>query len=58
MSAESSRVSTKRDVGLDELVRKMKLSEAEREEVVLARAEKECLPVVKWMEVGKLLTTK
>ena len=25
---------------------------------MLARAEKESLPVVKWMEVGKLLTTK
>ena len=45
-------------MGLDELLKNMKLSEAEREVVVLDRAEKENLPAVKWMAVGKLLTMK
>ena len=56
MSAESSRGGAKKEMGLHELLRRMQLNEAEREEVVLAREEKEKLPVVKWMAVAKLLT--
>lgn len=58
MSTESSKAGTKREMGLDELLRKMNLSEAEHDEVVLVREEKENLPAVKWMAVGKLLTSK
>lgn len=56
MSTESSKASSRHEMGLDELLRKMKLREAEHEEVALAREEKESLPAVKWMAVGKLLT--
>ena len=45
MSMESSKVSTRREMGLDEFLRKMKLS-GECDEVVLAREEKKSLPVV------------
>lgn len=46
MVSEPSKARAKRDVDLDELLRKMQLSETEREEVVLVK-EKESLPTVK-----------
>lgn len=58
MAAESSRARAKHDLGLDELLQKMQLSEVEREGFVLAKEEKENLPTVKWMAVAKLLTSK
>ncbi|KAK1610483.1 hypothetical protein QYE76_034156 [Lolium multiflorum] len=41
-----------------ELLRKLNLSEAEREGVVLGKADQGNLPEVKWMAVAKLLTIK
>jgi hypothetical protein len=43
---------------VDELLRKLNLSEAEREGVVLRKADQGNLPEVKWMSVAKLLTIK
>ena len=43
---------------MDELLSKLQLSEEERDGVVLAKADRENLPAVKWMAVAKLLTLK
>jgi hypothetical protein len=47
MASEPSKARAKRDVDLDELLRKMRLSETKHEEVVLAKEKKESLPTVK-----------
>ena len=56
MAAESSKKTKVFEV--DELLKNLKLSEAERDGVFLAKAERGDLPEVKWMVVGKVLTDK
>jgi hypothetical protein len=59
MAAEPLRTgSTRRDVGVEELLQKLQLSEVEREGVVLRKEESENLPSIKWMAAMKLLTTR
>ena len=59
MAAEPLRTgSTRRDVGVEELLQKLQLSEAEREGVVLWKEESENLLSIKWMAAAKLLTTR
>ncbi|CAO2169894.1 unnamed protein product [Urochloa humidicola] len=48
----------KGEVDVDELLKKLRLSDAEREGVVLAKEERGSLPEVKWMAAAKLLTGK
>lgn len=43
---------------VDELLKNLKLSEAEQDGVVLAKADRAKLPEVKWMAAARLLTTK
>jgi hypothetical protein len=43
---------------VEDLLRKLKLSEGEREGVFLAKEERGSLPEVKWMAAAKLLTGK
>jgi hypothetical protein len=45
-------------VEVDELLKHMKLSDAERDGVFLAKADRGDLPKVKWMAVARLLTVK
>ena len=47
-----------REVDMNALLQKLKLSEAEKEGVFLAKEDRDKLPNVKWMAVAKLLTTK
>lgn len=47
-----------RESDIDELLRKLRLSEAERDGAFLAREDRDRLPQVKWTAVAKLLTTK
>lgn len=59
MAAESSeRGAMKADLSVDELLSMLKLSDAEKDEVVLAKEDRENLPAVKWMAAAKLLTSK
>ncbi|CAO2162743.1 unnamed protein product [Urochloa humidicola] len=48
----------KGEVDVDELLKKLRLSDAEREGVVLAKEERGSLPEVKWMAAAKLLIGK
>jgi hypothetical protein len=57
MAAESAS-SKKRGVEVEDLLRKLKLSEFEQEGVFLAKEERSKLPKVKWMAVAKVLTSK
>jgi hypothetical protein len=43
---------------VDELLSKLQLSEAEKEGVLLTKADHEALPEIKWMAAAKLLTSK
>jgi hypothetical protein len=57
--ATSSNSKARRDEGdLDDLLRKLQLTKAEREGVFLAKADREGFPKVKWMAAAKLLTIK
>ncbi|XP_051220993.1 uncharacterized protein [Lolium perenne] len=56
MEAEGSKKARVYEV--DELLKNLKLSEAEREGVFLAKEDRESLPEVKWMAVGRLLTVR
>lgn len=47
-----------RESDIDELLRKLRLSEAEWDGVFLAWEDRDRLPQVKWTAVAKLLTTK
>lgn len=59
MAAGASHSGTKHGgAEVDELLRKMTLSEAEQDGVILAEEDKAELPEVKWMAVAKVLTTK
>ncbi|CAN6249597.1 unnamed protein product [Urochloa humidicola] len=59
MAAEPSKAKVKRgDVDVHELLQKLRLSEAEREGVVLGKETTGSLPDVKWMAAAKLLTGK
>lgn len=59
MAADSSDARVKTgEVDVNTLLQKLRLNEAEREEVVLAREERGSLPEVKWLAVAKLLTVK
>ena len=49
---------SKAEMEVDELLKKLQLSEEEKDGVVLAKADRDNLPVVKWMAVAKLLTAK
>lgn len=55
--ASGSRV-PRDEARLDDLLQKLKLSDAEREGVFLAKATMEELPKVKWMAAAKLLSVK
>lgn len=46
------------DRDVEELLRKLRLSEVEKEGVVLAEKERGSLPEVKWLAAATLLTTK
>jgi hypothetical protein len=48
----------KKEVDVGELLKKLKLNEAEREGVFLAKGEGEPLPAMKWMAATKLLTVR
>ena len=59
MAGEASKDKTRMsDVDVDELLRKLKLSDSEKEGVFLAMEDRENLPNVKWMASAKLLTAK
>ena len=58
MAAESSKMGVSRaELEVGELLSKLQLSE-EEDGVVLAKAVRDNLPVVKWMAAAKLLTSK
>jgi hypothetical protein len=57
MVAESS-TSGKKGFEVEELRRKLKLSEGEQQGVFLAKEERSILPEVNWMAVAKILTSK
>ena len=57
MAAESSS-SRRGGVDVEEMLRKLKLSEGEKEGVFLAKEERSGLPEVKWMAVAKLLSVR
>jgi hypothetical protein len=46
------------EVDVDELLQKLRLSDAERDRVMSAKDDGERLPPVKWMAAAKLLTRK
>lgn len=46
------------DLNVDELLSKLQLNEAEKDEVVLAKVDRENLPAVKWMAAARLLSSK
>ena len=48
----------KNAVDVNALLQQLQLNDAERDEVVLAKEERENLPKVKWLAVAKLLTLK
>lgn len=48
----------KDDLDVNDLLRKLHLSEAEQDDVVIAQEVREKLPEVKWMAAARLLTTK
>jgi hypothetical protein len=56
MAAGSSRAKGGDEV--EDLLRKLKLSEIEQEGVFLAKEDRSALPEVKWMAVAKVLTEK
>jgi hypothetical protein len=59
MAAESSKMGAKKvDLNVDELLSKLQLNEAEKDEVVLAKVDQENLPAVKWMATARLLSSK
>ncbi|CAN6323855.1 unnamed protein product [Urochloa humidicola] len=59
MATESSSArSKKKEVDVGELLKKLRLNEAEREGVFLAKGEGETLPAMKWMAAAKLLTVR
>jgi hypothetical protein len=57
MAAESW-TTRKKDVDVEELLKKLHLSNIERVGVVLAKEDRENLPAIKWMAAARLLTTK
>ncbi|CAO2163682.1 unnamed protein product [Urochloa humidicola] len=57
-TSQSKAGARKAEVDGDALLQNLRLSETERNGVVLPRAERESLPEVKWMAVAKLLTVK
>lgn len=59
MAAEASRGDAKDvDGEMERLLRMLKLSEAEKEGVVLAKEDRSKLPEVKWLAAARLLTSK
>jgi hypothetical protein len=59
MAAETPKVrAQKGEVDVNELLRKLRLSDAERDGVVLAKEARGNLPEVKWMAMARLLTEK
>lgn len=59
MAVESSNSSARKRVKyLEDPLQKLQLTEAERRGVVLAKADGEDLPRIKWMAAAKLLTIR
>ena len=59
MAAKSTKVGMqKNEVDVNALLQQLQLNDVERDEVVLAKEERENLPKVKWLAVAKLLTLK
>jgi hypothetical protein len=56
MAAGSS--GARKGSNMEDLLRKLKLSDVEKDGVFLAKEDRRNLPEVKWMAVGKLLTRK
>lgn len=57
MAAEPSR-SKRKEVDVGELLKRLRLNEAEREGIVLAKGKGEAPPMMNWMAVVKLLTVR
>jgi hypothetical protein len=58
-AAETPKVRARKgEVDVNELLRKLRLSDAERDGVVLAKEARGNLPEVKWMAMARLLTEK
>jgi hypothetical protein len=51
-------VGRKEEVDVDAMLKNLRLSDAEHDDVVLPMGARDSLPEVKWMVVAKLLTTK
>jgi hypothetical protein len=58
MAASWTKAKAARFFEVDELLGNLKLSEEEKEGVVLAKADRGSLPEVKWMAVARLLTVR
>jgi hypothetical protein len=58
MAAESSKVGGQKELNVEELLNMLHLNEMEKDEVVLAKEDRENLPKVKWMAAARLLSAK